>query len=475
MSSCVSSISKRLLLVLLVFVGAKIFPQTPDSIWPQKFLVNSVQIEGNKKTRERIIRRELTLSEGDSLSAAELQRRCRRSQQNLMNTSLFVYDSVSYVLDTAAARATVRITVQERWYLWPGLIFEVQDRNFNSWWQTKDLFRINYGVSLSVYNLFGLNQTLTMIFRRGYTEQYGASYRIPYLNKKQTLGLVASVNFFRNNEIWYRTHDDVLQFHRDFRQFVRQDREGKLGLVHRHKLYLRQSLELFLKRSEVIDTVQKLNPNYYASGQTAIDYFSLQYRMQYDYRDYKPYPTKGFLIDAILIKDGFGILKNETANNLSLYASGKVYFKLFHRTYMMNALKGRYMPLYTPMYYFNRALGYGELVRGYEYYVVDGQNFVLFKSNLRFQVIRPRVIRMPIKRLKKFNNITYAMYVGPFADAGYVQDKHFYHNNLLSNEWLLGTGIGIDLIAYYDLVVRVEFSVNRWQQPGIYLHLNAPL
>jgi outer membrane protein assembly factor BamA len=475
MSLCVFSTSKRLLLALLVFVGAKTHSQNTDSLWSKKFQVTSVQLEGNKKTRPRIIMRELTFSEGDSLTLPELARRCLRTQQNLMNTSLFVYDTVSYVPDTAASRVTVKIKVQERWYLWPGLIFEIQDRNFNSWWQTRDLFRINYGVSLTVYNLFGLNQTLTMIFRRGYTEQYGASYRIPFINKKQTLGLVASFNYFRNNEIWYRTHDDVLQFHRDYKQYVRRDQEAKLGLVHRHKLYVRQTLELFVKRSEVTDTVEKLNNNYYAQGQTAIDYFSAQYRVQYDYRDYKPYPTKGFLIDGVIIKDGFGLLKNETANNLSLYASGKVYFKLFSRTYMMNAVKWRYMPLYTPMYYFNRALGYGELVRGYEYYVVDGQNFVLFKSNLRFQVIKPRVIRMPVKGLKKFNNITYALYVGPFADAGYVQDNFFYQNNLLSNEWLLGSGIGIDLIAYYDLVFRVEFSVNRWQQPGIYLHLNAPL
>jgi len=475
MNLCASSIFKPVFLIVIFLLATPSFSQNPDTVIKPRFLVATISIEGNKKTRQRIIFRECTIQEGDSLTEKELKAKCLRAQQNLMNTSLFVYDTVAYTIDSINKKVNIKIRAQERWYVWPGLIFEVQDRNFNSWWQTKDLFRINYGVSLTVYNLFGLNQTLTMIFRRGYTEQYGASYRIPFINKKQTLGLTTSFNYFRNNEVWYKTEDDALKFHRDYKTYVRQDREAKIGLTHRHKLYIRQSLELFFKKSSVTDTITKLNDNYYAKGQTSIDYFSLQYRFAYDYRDYKPYPTKGYLFEASIIKDGFGLLKNETTDNLSLFASAKSYFKLFHRTYMMNSIKGRYMPLYKPMYFFNRGLGYGELVRGYEYYVIDGQNFALLKSNVRFQVIRPRVIKMPIKRLQKFNNITYSLYMGPFVDAGYVQDNYFFKNNALSNEWLLGCGIGFDLVAYYDLVFRVEFSVNRWQEAGIFLHFNAPL
>ncbi len=475
MNLCVSSTYKAVLLSLLFLLHTRSFSQKTDTIDGIKFCIGDIQVEGNKKTKLRIIFRELTFKSGDSLTLTELHSKCKRAQQNLMNTSLFVHDTVSFVIDTASQRTLVKIKVQERWYLWPGLIFEIQDRNFNSWWETKDLFRINYGVRLTVYNLFGLNQTLTMIFRRGYTEQYGASYRIPFINKRQTLGLTASANYFRNNEVWYRTSDDKLDFYRDRNTYVRQDKEVKLGLTHRHQLYIRQSLEGFYKSSSVTDTITKLNPNYYDSSQTFIQYFSLQYRFIYDYRDYKPYPTKGYYLEGGIVKDGFGILNGETTNNLYVFGNVKHYVKLFHRTYMMNALKGRVMPLYKPVYYFNRALGYGDLVRGYEYYVIDGQNYALLKSNIRLQVIKPRVIRMPIKRLQKFNNITYGLFVGPFLDAGFVQDDFFFRNNALSNELLLGAGLGIDLVAYYDLVFRVEFSVNRWQQPGIYLHLNAPL
>lgn len=475
MNLCVSSIFRIFCWSVFIFSGSSAFSQLSDSTSKKKWQVASVQIEGNKKTKTRIITRELTLNAGDSLTETELKAKCRRTQQNLMNTSLFVHDSVFYQLDTAVQKVYLKIKVQERWYLWPGLIFEVQDRNFNSWWQTKDLFRINYGVSLTVYNLFGLNQTLTMVFRRGYTEQYGASYRIPYLNKKQTLGFTASFNYFRNNEVWYKTQMDNLVFHRDYKKYIRHEREAKMGFTHRHNLYVQQSMELFYKNSNVTDTVLALNDNYFAKGQKSIEYFSLQYRFRYDYRDYKPYPTKGYLIDVAASKDGFELLANETTDNLTFYVNGRYYNKLFYRTYFMGALKGRYMPLYKPMYYFNRALGFNELVRGYEYYVIDGQNYTVLKANVRFQVIKPRVIHFPIRSFKKFNHVMYALYAGPFMDAGYVSDNHFAATNQLVNDWLLGTGIGLDLIAYYDLVFRVEFTMNRKQEPGIYLHLNAPL
>lgn len=475
MNLCASSTFRILLGSLFILLSSPVWAQGKDTLLQKKIRVRTFEIEGNKKTKTRIITREMTMHADDSLTLAQLAAACKRTQQNLMNTSLFVHDTVNYTLDSTGNEAVIRIKLQERWYVWPGLIFEIQDRNFNSWWEHKDLFRINYGVSLTVYNLFGLNQTLSMIFRRGYTEQYGASYRIPYLDKKQTLGLTASFNYFRNNEVWYRTYYNELEYYRDYKNYIRREQEAKVGLTHRHKLYIRQSLEAYYKHSSINDSVVSRNSNYFAPGQKNLEYFSLQYRFTYDYRDYKPYPTKGILADFIGIKDGVGLLRNETTNNLSLFASVKVYTKLFYRTYFMGAVKGRYMPLYQPMYFFNRALGFNDLVRGYEYYVVDGQNYSLFRGNIRFQLIKPHVIHLPIRSFKKFNHIMYAMYTGPFADAGYVQDSYFGKNNALANNWQTGIGWGLDIIAYYDLVLRVEATVNRMQQTGIYLHLNAPL
>ena len=478
MNLCVSLTYKLLLAGIFFFFGANLFSQTTNAV-SGKFVVDTITITGNKKTNHRIILRELNFHQGDLLSKDELETACLRSQQNLMNTSLFVFDTIYFHVDTITRSAHVLISVRERHYFWPSLILQIQDRNFNAWWyqEHRDLARLNYGIGFTLYNILGLNQTLSCIIRRGYTEQYGAGYRIPYINKKQTVGLVASYSYYRNNQIWYNTYEGGLQYFTDRQNYVRKEQEAKLGLTHRHKLYLRQSLEAYYKISSITDTITKLNDNYFAkgAGQTTIEYFSLQYRITFDKRDYKPYPLKGTLLEAFITKDGFGILHNETPNNLFLWAGIKNSFKICNRLYMMNGVKGRYAAAYTPMYFFNRALGFNDLVRGYEYDVVDGQNFLLAKTNLRFQIIKPRVFRVPINILDKFNSFSYALYAGPFADVGYVSDDHFASHNPLSNQWLAGAGIGIDFVTYYDYVFRTEFTVNKMGQPGIFLHLNAPL
>ncbi len=461
---------------VLFLYGAEIISQN-KSVPPPKFIVDSIAITGNKKTRHGIIMREINFQVNDSLTESELQTRCLRSQQNLMNTSLFVHDTVSYTIDTIARHVSVLITVHERWYFWPSLILQIQDRNFNAWWYQEhhELTRLNYGVGFTLYNIFGLNQTLTFIARKGYTEQYGAGYRIPYINKKKTLGLNMGFNYYRNNQIWFKTLDNQLQYFTNKTSYVRTESEAKMGITYRHKLYGRNTFEVFFKASSVSDTINKLNDTYFASQQTFVQYLSLQYRFSYDTRDYKPYALKGHVFDLALVKDGLGALQDETPNNLYAFASMKHHFKICNRWYMMNAVKGRYMPQYVPMYYFNRALGFTELVRGYEYYVVDGQSYGLVKSNIRYQLIKPKAYRAPINSFKKFSTFSFSMYVGPFIDAGFVVDNAFGKFNPLSNQLLLGGGIGIDLVTYYDYVLRTEFSINKMGQTGIYLHFNAPL
>src|SRR5438270_4026982 len=103
MNLCVSLISRTLLFCVLFLFGTKLFSQRTDSI-PKKFVVDSISIVGNKKTRHLIILREMNFRQGDSLSELEIKTKTLRSQQNLMNTSLFVFDTVYYKLDTVTQK-----------------------------------------------------------------------------------------------------------------------------------------------------------------------------------------------------------------------------------------------------------------------------------------------------------------------------------------------------------------------------------
>jgi len=441
----------------------------------KKYKVNSFSISGNKKTKETIITREMDFTYADSLNVNELDRKIKRSQQNLLNTSLFNFVTVNYVLDDLSNSVDIVVSVKERWYVWPNVILEIQDRNFNSWMQTKDFFRVNYGVFMTFENVRGRNETAVLKFRRGYTEQYGFSYRIPFINKKQTVGINFAYNFFRNNEIAYMTRGNQLKFYRNYNSYVRNEQEAKIGLNYRKNLYAKHIVDVMYKSSSVSDTINKLNDNYFINKRTSISYFSLSYLFKYDFRDSKPYPLKGYVYEASVVKDGFDLLKNEDIDNFVIGLDIKNYWQIMNRTYASTGVKLRYMTNNKPVYYFNRAFGFNEFVRGYEYYVVDGQSYAMVKGNINYQLVKPKVFKVPVKRLEKFSSIPYAFYLRAFADAGYVQDKFYYQENPLSNSLLVGAGIGLDFVTYYDYVLRVEFSVNRMYQKGIYLHFSAPL
>lgn len=493
MSSCGSSIYDKIKTVsaqrfslcvafLLIFMGPFAVAQVDEHIDESRvsehlkpgYRITSIVFTGNKRTKEKIMLRELNFKVGDTLTIHEMENAKTRSQQNMINTSLFNFVTITPKVNEALKTIDVIIDVKERWYVWPSPIFEVQDRNFNSWWATKDLFRINYGMFLDFQNVRGRNENLVLKFRKGYTELYGFNYRIPYLDKKQTLGLSFGYNYYRNNEIAYATYGNQLLFYRNYTTYVRNEQEAKLGVTYRDGLYTRHAFEIMYKSSSVCDSIRKLNSAYFGTNSN-LAYFSWQYWFRRDYRDSKIYPLRGYCFDASIVKDGLNLLKNENIDNFMVSATIKNYWNILPRTFASTGLKLRYMINNTPNYYSNRALGFNDFVRGYEYYVVDGQSFGMLKANIKYQLIKPRVVNVPVKKLEKFNRVPYAVYLNLYSDAAYVQDKYYYMNNPLSNSWIMGGGVGVDLVTYYDYVVRIEGSINKMLQKGIYLHFAAPI
>jgi outer membrane protein assembly factor BamA len=436
--------------------------------------INSISIEGNKITRDKIITRELVKKTGDTINVNLLDYFAVRSQQNIFNTQLFIYDSVKYVVDPVSRTADVTIKVKERWYIIPSLILEIQDRNFNSWWLTKDPFRTNYGVALDWNNVTGSRDNFTFIFRRGYSEKYGAAYRIPYINKSQTLGLNFSYSYSRNNEVAFKTDSNTLKFHRDYNKYMRFEHEGKVGLLHRPDLYQRNSLELLYVETTENDTIIKLNKDFLGHGKRRIDYFSLQYRYSFDKRDNKPYPLLGWAVDFNATKDGFNFKDDESLDNLFVVLSVKRHQPIWWRFFVATQVKVRYMNTDRLPYYFNRALGYSDFIRGYEYYVIDGQNYFLMKNSLKLQLIKTKIFELKfLKRFPQFSTVPFAMYLNLNSDRGYVQDKFYGKNNPLTNAWQFGYGAGLDIVTYYDIVLRFEYSINKMGQSGLFIHMNA--
>ncbi len=437
--------------------------------------IGSISISGNKKTKSPIILRELTFRSNDTIDLKSIEQLLKRSEQNLLNTSLFNFATITSELNEENLSVSINIAVSERWYLWPSPVFEIQDRNFNTWWETKDLFRINYGLFLSMYNVRGRNETAVLKFRKGYTELYGFSYKIPYLDKKQNLGANISVNYSRNNEVAFNTENNKLLFTRNYTNYLKNDLECKLGFTYRKGIYARHVLDLLYTKKQITDTILKLNPSYFGNEIKNAEYFSIQYRYKLDLRDSRIFPLKGNYFELYISKDGLNVLKNESIDNFSAEAVFKNYWQTSKRFSVGSSLRLRYKQMNNKSYFFNQALGYTEFVRGYEYYVIDGQTFSVVKTNINYQIIKPKIVHIPLKSVEKFNKIPYSVYVSAHADAGFVQDKIFYAQNNLSNKTIYGFGGGISLVTYYDFVLRLDYSINRMKESGFFIHFMAPL
>ncbi|HQV01703.1 MAG TPA: hypothetical protein PLO59_11110, partial [Bacteroidia bacterium] len=227
--------------------------------------------------------------------------------------------------------------------------------------------------------------------------------------------------------------------------------------------------------ASIDSSVLSLNENYFLPHQTYSQYIALNYKFVQDKRDYRLYALKGSYFDFELGKVGLGLLPNEP-NLFFVTSTYKNTLKLAHRWHYSYSIKGRVAGPQQAPYYNQRALGYfNDIVRTYELYVINGQHYALFKSNLKFTLLPQQIVQLPVITDPKFGLIPFAFYLNLFADLGYVYDDVFASTNPLANVLLPGVGIGLDLVTYYNAVIRLEYGINRRGETGLFLNFTNAL
>ena len=122
---------------------------------------------------------------------------------------------------------------------------------------------------------------------------------------------------------------------------------------------------------------------------------------------------------------------------------------------------------YQP-YFSQKGFGFDNFVRGYEYYVIDGQKYWLSKTAIRYPIIDKKTFEIPYIKLNQFRKAHIAVFISLFSDLGYIIDRQKnQENNPLSNMLLWGKGISIDFITYYDRkrMTNIEQYYNTELQP----------
>ena len=434
--------------------------------------VLGITIEGNRTTRDQIILRELVLAEGDTMATASFYDKLERSRQNLVNTGLFnTVTLLPLFLDQRSVIVEVR--VNERWYLWPAVIFQLADPNFNTWWLTKDLGRVNYGVYLYKYNFRGMNETVYAMAQFGYTKQFALRYKAPFIDREQRWGMSIGGSYSEQAEVTAGTRDNLRVLVNNPEGPNRSESRVDLEVSLRRNHDVRHYWRLGWNKANVTDTIVRTAMDYFDGQATSTQFLNVGYGVVWDRRDVRIFPRSGHYLEGRIDRYGLGWIDEASPDITTLYATVKRWWRASEWVTLAAGLRGK-TTFGKPPYYVQEGLGYGHHVRGYEYYVIDGEHFALGKANFILQLIKPQTHRVEAVPLEAFRTLYFALYLDLFVDAGRVWDNRYATENFLADRWMSGYGIGLDLVSSYDQVVRGEYTLNALGEHGFYLHFTQP-
>jgi hypothetical protein len=122
------------------------------------------------------------------------------------------------------------------------------------------------------------------------------------------------------------------------------------------------------------------------------------------------------------------------------------------------------------LYPFVMGLGFrNNFIRGYELNVIDGQHYVVGQADLKYQLLNRTFNLDSFLRIKQFNTLPIGGYLTAFFDLGAI--RNYYpelSNSTLSNRLLVGGGLGLDIVTFYDTSVKINYSVNQFGLGKLY-------
>lgn len=454
--------------------GQDFLPIQQDTSEKPFFVIQGFIIEGNEKTKKHIITRELDFKVGDTLYVAELDDLFQKNANQIINTRLFNEVQLeNQPIDYQ--KSYIRIILSERWYTFPVPTFELADRNFNEWWQDRDrdLSRTIMGIRFYQFNMRGRGEKLKAVAQLGFMEKLELFYDFPYIDKNLKYGMSLAASYSRAKQIPYTIASDKLVFHADD-DYIRSRFYSGVQFFNRKGIFDYHRFELMYHQNEIGDTISQLNPNYFGSGNTRQQYFRLSYLFEKDTRDLRYYALNGSHALLRINQLGVGIFGNL---NMTVLSGQYRRFRPLNERFFWSASASFRLSTPSQQPFFNESgLGYEQnFVRAYELEVINGQHYLLQKNNLRYKFLDFVIRDLKYVPIKKFSTIPIAAYLKLYADFAYLDLRNPTMESNFNNQLLMGYGLGLDLVTFYDFVFRFEYSFDRNFRNGFFLHFESEL
>ncbi len=302
-----------------------------------RVFVERIDIIGNVRTVDKVIRREFRLVEGDAFNSAKL----RRSRQRLQNLNFFETVNVERLPGSEPDQTTIRVEVEEK---------STGNLSFGAGFSTDEGPLAE--VSISERNLLGLGQRLNLSVRAAAeASQINLSFTEPYFLDRDV-----SAGF----DIYRRIKDssDESSFESETLGFGL-----RTGYPITEQLSQRWNYSFSIQEVTDVDS----DASIFIQAQEGEETLSeLSHTLTYDLRDSTLNPTKGYYVRMINDLAGLGGTTHYIRNTVS----GGQYYDLSRGDYILG-LTGR-IGLIT---------GLGEDVKLLDRFFIGGSNLRGFESS----------------------------------------------------------------------------------------------
>ena len=458
------------LLILLLLIPFSLVAQIDNGT---KAIIQNIFIEGNNKTKDRIVQRELDFMIGDTISIIDFEDRMLRTKKRLYNTGLFNLVHITFKgFNASKAIMDIHINLTENLYIYPAPIFELADRNFNVWWQeqNRSFKRVNYGIRLDHINTTGVQDRFKIKLQFGYTRKYELKYTYPYITNKWGAG--ASLFYSEQKEIGYITRNNKTDFFKaDDERILLKRFRIETALNYRPDLNTFHTFRLQFHRNGVDELVSTdLNPDYFLNGDDKIRFMLLEYDFDYNRRIFNIYPEGGYRINVNIKKEGFGIFKEY--NNLPIHLDMDAHFKTFDSLISSFRIKGKTNVIRDQVAFANNTgLGYSNnIVGGYELYVIDGTDFILGEYQLKIRALEKLINLGKMMPINGFKKLHVQVFLRGNFDVAYVNERNYIATNTFNNQWIVGYGPAIDILLFNNFLFKFEYSFNQIGESGLFIH-----
>ena len=415
-----------------LFLLAPLLPaQDSVSVAPHEYPDSTLRVAnivfvGNELTKDFVMEREMSLKVGSIVSREAIAYDINR----IYSLQLFSKVDIQVVPDSATA--TLLVMVSERWYFYPFPIVGFRDHT----WQ-----HIYYGAGVVHTNFRGRKELVNAQAAGGYDPYASLQYINPLVDAENNLYFSTRLSYS------LQRNKSLLSL------FVGPNFDEKLIGA---EVTLGKRFSLFSTATTTLEYTH-LSVSNNAAGRTLSpngtdEYFALHGMYLYDTRDLSEYSRLGTLARFTVSKYGLGgkyvnyqRYSVDLRRYIPVYFNSSFAFRLFG-----SAVQGGTVPNYGHSFF-----GYGDRIRGRFRTIIEGENILGTKGELRIPLITPRYIRVDQIPVEQFRDIRYALYFAFFGDAGTV----WYRKQPLAiNNFLSGFGAGLHFLLSYSFVARVEYA-----------------